>query len=94
MDRRRLADIRAGTPDHVSSGGTGYLVGQRLVLTCRHVVLDEHGQPWPRVQVRLGHPGQLRRLPQGSDVGDNPCVQHVAGITEDEVRRLANNAGM
>jgi hypothetical protein len=57
MDRRRLADIRAGTPAETRSGGTGYLVGKRLVLTCRHVVLDADRQPWPRVQVRLGHPG-------------------------------------
>ena len=57
MDRRRLADVRAGTADRQRSGGSGYLVGQRLVLTCRHVVADEQGRPWPRLEVWLGHPG-------------------------------------
>jgi len=27
------------------------------VLTCRHVVADEQGRPWPRLEVWLGHPG-------------------------------------
>jgi hypothetical protein len=57
VDRRRLADIRAGTAGQQQSGGSGYLVGPRLVLTCRHVIADEHGRPWPRLEVRLGHPG-------------------------------------
>ncbi len=56
MDERRLADIRAGTPGAQRSGGSGYLVGRRLVLTCRHVIEDERGQAWPRLTVRLGHP--------------------------------------
>jgi len=30
VDRRRLADVRAGTADQQESGGSGYLVGQRL----------------------------------------------------------------
>ena len=57
MDRRRLGDIRAGTPGETRSGGSGYLVGKQLILTSRHVVLDTGRQPWPRIQVRLGHPG-------------------------------------
>ena len=56
MDERRLADIRAGTPDAQRSGGSGYLIGNRLVLTCRHAIEDERGQAWPRLTVRLGHP--------------------------------------
>ena len=65
MDRRRLADVRVGTADQQRSGGSGYLVGQRLVLTCRHVVFDDQGQPWPRLEVWLGHPadGARRRVP-------------------------------
>ena len=43
MDRRRLADVRAGTAGAQESGGSGYMVGQRLVLTCRHVVADDQG---------------------------------------------------
>src|SRR5690349_14298589 len=62
MDRRRLADVRAGTADQQRSGGSGYLVGQRLVLTCRHVVADEQSRTWPRLEVWLGHPADgLRR---------------------------------
>jgi tetratricopeptide (TPR) repeat protein len=57
MDRRRLADIRAGTASQQKTGGSGYLVGQRLVLTCRHVVIDDKGRPWQRLEVWLGHPG-------------------------------------
>ena len=57
MDGRRLADVRAGTPQESKSSGTGYLVGKHLVLTCRHVVVDDEGQPWSRIQVRLGRPG-------------------------------------
>ena len=57
MDRRRLADVRAGTADEQRSGGSGYVVGQRLVLTCRHVVADDRGTAWPRLEVWLGHPG-------------------------------------
>ena len=61
MDRRRLADVRAGTAGQQHSGGSGYLVGHRLVLTCRHVVADGQGRPWPRLEVWLGHPGDGAR---------------------------------
>jgi hypothetical protein len=57
VDRRRLADVRAGTAGKPESGGSGYVVSPRLVLTCRHVVLDGHGRQWPRLEVWLGHPG-------------------------------------
>src|SRR6266536_852012 len=57
MDRRRLADVRAGTAEQSRAGGSGYVVGPRLVLTARHVMVDDGGRPWPRVEVRLGHPG-------------------------------------
>ena len=56
MDRRRLADVRAGTADQQLSSGSGYMVGRRLVLTCHHVTFDTQGQQWPRLEVRLGHP--------------------------------------
>jgi hypothetical protein len=57
VDRRRLADVRAGSGSKQESCGTGYLVGRRLVLTCRHVVAGDQGRVWPRLEVRLGHPG-------------------------------------
>jgi hypothetical protein len=65
VDRRRLADVRAGTADQQHGGGSGYLVGQRLVLTCRHVVADDQGRAWPRLEIWLGHPGDgpPRRVP-------------------------------
>ncbi len=56
MDRRRLADVRAGTAGRPESGGTGYLIGPHLVLTARHVVIDKGTGPWPRIEVFLGHP--------------------------------------
>ena len=57
MDRRRLADVRAGTARESRSSGSGWLIGRRLVLTCRHVVTDDQGDAWPRIRVRIGHPG-------------------------------------
>jgi hypothetical protein len=57
MDRRRLADVRAGSASQQESCGSGYLVGRRLVLTCRHVVAGDQDRVWPRLEVRLGHPG-------------------------------------
>jgi hypothetical protein len=56
VDRRRLADVRAGTAGQQHSSGSGYLVGRKLVLTCRHVIEDKYGRTWPRLEVRLGHP--------------------------------------
>ena len=55
MDPRRLADVRAGTESKVHSSGTGYLIGERLVLTARHVVKGGR-QPHQRIQVSIGHP--------------------------------------
>ena len=68
MDRRRLADVRVGTADQQRSGGSGYLVGQRLVLTCRHVVADDQERLWPRLEVWLGHPGDGPRRRAGAEV--------------------------
>jgi hypothetical protein len=62
VDQRRLADVRAGTPDESRRGGTGYLIGQCLVLTARHVVVDDDGRVWPRVEVRLGGQGTRRSV--------------------------------
>ncbi|MFE2722750.1 trypsin-like peptidase domain-containing protein [Kitasatospora sp. NPDC059327] len=55
MDERRLADIRCdGTGRR--KAGSGYLVAPRLVLTARHVVVDDAHELWPRIVVRVGHP--------------------------------------
>ncbi|GHG00171.1 VMAP-C domain-containing protein [Streptomyces zaomyceticus] len=57
MDPRRLALIRSGTDQRVRSTGSGYLIAPRLVLTARHVLLnDDTGTLWPVTSVRLGHP--------------------------------------
>lgn len=56
MEPGRLADVRAGTADSSRSNGSGYLLAPRLVLTARHVVTDPEGRPWPRIEVRVGHP--------------------------------------
>jgi len=68
VDRRRLADVRAGTAGQQRSGGSGYLVGSRLVLTCHHVVADKQGRPWPRLEVWLGHPGDGPRRRAAAEV--------------------------
>ena len=62
MNPRRLADIRAGTASQQQWSGSGYLVGERLVLTSRHVFADDHGRAWPRLEVWLGHPSHGPRL--------------------------------
>ncbi|MEV3923503.1 trypsin-like peptidase domain-containing protein [Actinomadura coerulea] len=70
-DAQRLADVRAGAGQSVKCSGTGYLIGPRLVLTCRHVLVEacaEHAERsgtsqgcprcrmWPQLQVRIGRP--------------------------------------
>jgi len=60
MDSRRLADVRAGTCSAMLASGSGYLVGSRVVLTSRHVVVDESGTVRPRITVWLGHPAERR----------------------------------
>ncbi len=61
MDRRRLADIRAGTVTNVQTSGSGYLVGPHLVLTARHIVINNSGSPWTRIESWIGHPADGRR---------------------------------
>ncbi|MEV4013122.1 NACHT domain-containing protein [Nonomuraea angiospora] len=56
MDRRRLSLVRAGGADGFRRVGTGYLIGRRLVLTARHVIEESRGAPWPKIDVRVGHP--------------------------------------
>ncbi|MFC9795481.1 trypsin-like peptidase domain-containing protein [Streptomyces sp. NPDC127584] len=62
MDPRRLADVRAdagaGDAQGTRAGGSGYLIGPRLVLTARHIVCGpEPDSAWERIVVRVGHPG-------------------------------------
>ncbi|MBL3802979.1 AAA family ATPase [Streptomyces sp. BRB081] len=58
MDPRRLADVRSGDADQHHSLGSGYLIAPRLVLTARHAVVERATDAlWPRVDVRVGHPG-------------------------------------
>ncbi|MEU4496998.1 tetratricopeptide repeat protein [Streptomyces sp. NPDC023998] len=63
----RLADVRAGTDAKSESCGSGYLIGPRLVLTARHVVADAAGV-WPRIEVRVGHPGSGAPVRAGAHV--------------------------
>src|SRR5918999_677843 len=56
MEARHLADIRAGTLDEVRRAGSGYRIGDTLVLTAGHTVTDDDGSPLERIEVRLGHP--------------------------------------
>lgn len=62
MDEYRLADVRCdGTGRR--KAGTGYLIAPQLVLTARHVTVDEAGEVWPMITVRVGHPpsGEVER---------------------------------
>ncbi|MFD4502174.1 trypsin-like peptidase domain-containing protein [Streptomyces sp. NPDC058457] len=56
MDRRRLALVRGGEETGFRRIGSGYLIAPRLVLTARHVVEEDPGASWPRIDVRVGHP--------------------------------------
>ncbi|MCZ1003307.1 trypsin-like peptidase domain-containing protein [Streptomyces mirabilis] len=55
MDERRLADVRCDGRGR-RKAGSGYLVAPQLVLTACHVLIDEAGEVWPRITVRVGHP--------------------------------------
>ncbi|MGJ6964832.1 tetratricopeptide repeat protein [Streptosporangium sp. G11] len=55
MDRRCLADIRAGTAEEAVRSGSGYRIGPRLILTARHNVVAGD-VALPKVVVSLGHP--------------------------------------
>ncbi|MET4925409.1 hypothetical protein P3L51_24165 [Streptomyces sp. PSRA5] len=69
MDPRRLALIRSGTADRRRSVGSGYLIAPRLVLTARHVIEDrDTDSDWPRIQLRVGHPGEGATVRTGATV--------------------------
>ncbi|MFB7122978.1 trypsin-like peptidase domain-containing protein [Kitasatospora sp. NPDC056273] len=71
MDPRRLALIRSGTTKDRKSTGSGYLIGPRLVLTARHVVMQEDAEtPWPEIQVRVGHPGEGEDAVRSAEVDE------------------------
>jgi len=56
VNPNHLADIRAGTEAECVRSGSGYRIGPTLVLTARHVLLDDDGGILPKVEVWLGHP--------------------------------------
>ena len=56
MDPRRLAEVRAGSKGLARSGGSGYVISRRLVLTACHVVVGVGGAARPPLVVWLGHP--------------------------------------
>ncbi|MGI8330842.1 S1 family peptidase [Actinomadura scrupuli] len=56
MNPKRLVDVRAGNAERTFGSGSGYLIGPSLVLTARHVLVDEDDRPWERVDVRIGVP--------------------------------------
>ncbi|MGV4886408.1 trypsin-like peptidase domain-containing protein [Streptomyces viridosporus] len=55
MDKHRLADVRCDGTGRRKSG-SGYLIAPQLVLTARHVIVDETGKVWPRITAGVGHP--------------------------------------
>jgi tetratricopeptide (TPR) repeat protein len=58
----RVADVRARRPDGKTSMGSGYLLGERLVLTAAHVVFTDSGAVAESVKVR---PIGLQRFAAG-----------------------------
>ncbi|MFH9581084.1 trypsin-like peptidase domain-containing protein [Streptomyces globisporus] len=57
MDPHRLAQIRSGGGGEGRlTVGSGYLIAPRLVLTARHVLVDQATEKfWPKITVRVGH---------------------------------------
>jgi RNA polymerase sigma factor (sigma-70 family) len=72
MDRRRLADVRAGSVTQVQASGSGYLVGPHLILTARHIVVDGSGSPRERIEAWIGHPA------------DSPVIQRAVRVQWDD----------
>ena len=59
VDRYRVCELYAAGPDAEGSG-SGYRLGDRLVLTARHVIAPALAGPGGRVLVRpVGVPGWL-----------------------------------
>ena len=59
VDRSRACELYAAAPDAEGSG-SGYRLGDRLVLTARHVIAPAAAGPGGRVLVRpVGVPGWL-----------------------------------
>ncbi|MGW2107619.1 NACHT domain-containing protein, partial [Streptomyces sp. NPDC001948] len=56
MNPERLALVRAGHTPAPPAQGSGYLIGDHVVLTALHVVTDTAGGWLPHVTVRVGHP--------------------------------------
>ncbi|MFG2220496.1 NACHT domain-containing protein, partial [Streptomyces sp. NPDC048685] len=56
MNPERLALVRAGHTPVPPAQGSGYLIGDHVVLTALHVVTDTAGGWLPHVTVRVGHP--------------------------------------
>ncbi|MFF8617449.1 NACHT domain-containing protein [Streptomyces sp. NPDC015350] len=82
MNPERLALVRAGRTPVPPAQGSGYLIGDHVVLTALHVVTDAAGGWLPHVTVRVGHPrfgpGPVERSaqvcwpdPRDGEVGDD-----------------------
>jgi tetratricopeptide (TPR) repeat protein len=55
VDSNHLVDIHAGTYEEALKAGSGYRVGQTLVLTANHNVTADDGRVLDRIDIRLGH---------------------------------------
>src|SRR5436190_23105711 len=57
MDLSRVVDVSASKSASALSFGSGYLVAPGLVLTARHVVCGDDGEPFREPKVRIGRHG-------------------------------------
>ena len=53
MDLSRVVDVSARKPEGGFSFGSGYLIAPGLVLTARHAVCADDGEPYDDVQIRF-----------------------------------------
>ena len=80
VDRYRVCELYAMGPD-VEDSGSGYWLGDRLVLTARHVIAPAVARAAGRVLVRpLGVPGWLPARVEWSDADADAALV----VVEDE----------